>query len=327
MAHSKHKFFSILAIVALQSLRLVADDEIDRNADDYNSVNNECNSCDMSYAFNDCVYARMYGLRGIWMPECPPLFRPFAADPRQITYSVGWRFNDQAITKDSIDVSYGDSFGIYRWFNVGMFGICGELQIELEGCLWAIFDPMTFSAPLINADYYVGFPLTYAFDNWSFRLRGYHISCHIGDEFLLNHPDFDRKNPSAEFLDFFVSNDLTDDIRLYGGLGYVLAQDDSFICSRFYAGAGFEVRLYELACRDYRDRIIGKPFLAAHFRYTGDFRNHLDSTYVLGYEWEKLSGLERRLRAFIEYHDGYSAEGQFYRLATSYFSARITYGF
>lgn len=249
------------------------------------------------------------------------------ADPHQLTYSVGWRFNDEAITKNNIDVSYYSTFPVYRWFNVNIWRFCGDLQIDIEGCLWAIFDPMTFSAPLIDADYYVGFPLTYACDTWSFRLRGYHISTHIGDEYLLNHPDFVRKNPSAEYLDFFVSNNITDDIRLYGGVGYVLAQDSSFVCHRIYAAAGFEVRLYEIAFWDWRDRIVGKPYLGAHFRYSGDFNHHFDSTYVLGYEFEKLSGLQRRLRIFLLYHDGYSAEGQFSRLATNYFSIRATYGF
>jgi hypothetical protein len=284
-------------------------------------------NCDIPCPDNDCIFGHQYGLDGIWLPECPPLFRPFVADPHQLAYSVGWRFNDNALSKHVIDVSYYDSLPIYRWFNIGYGCIRGDLQLDIEGCLWANFDPMTFSAPLIDADYYVGFPLTYAFDNWSFRLRGYHISTHIGDEYLLNHPIFDRKNPSAEYVDFFVSNNITEDIRLYGGVGYILDQDDSFICKRFYGAVGFEVRLFEFAYWDYSDRIVGKPYLGAHFRYTGDYRNHLDATYVLGYEWQKLSGLQRCLRLFILYHDGYSAEGQFCRFPTSYFSVRATYGF
>ena len=84
---------------------------------------------------------------GIWLPEEPPLFRPFIADPRQVTYSVGWRFNDNAATKNVIDVSFGDTFAIYRWCDVGPWH--GELQIDLEGALWAIFDPCYESAPLL----------------------------------------------------------------------------------------------------------------------------------------------------------------------------------
>ncbi|HEV8052182.1 MAG TPA: DUF1207 domain-containing protein, partial [Parachlamydiaceae bacterium] len=84
---------------------------------------------------------------GMWLPEDPPLFRPFMADPRQLTYSVGWRFNDNATEKNVIDVSFGDSVALYRWCNVWPWN--GDLQIELEGGLWAIFDPSHDSAPLI----------------------------------------------------------------------------------------------------------------------------------------------------------------------------------
>jgi hypothetical protein len=262
---------------------------------------------------------------GVWIPEDPPLFRPFMADPRQITYSVGWRFDDNALTKNVIDVSYCDTFPIYRWCDVWPWG--GQLQIELEGALWAVFDPCYESAPLINADYYVGIPITYAIDRWQFRLRGFHISSHIGDEFLLNHPNFDRRNPSAEYLDFFISHDLTEEIRLYGGLGFVVEQDPSFHFSPFYSALGAELRLLRLGFLDCRNVLYGCPIFGMHFRQSGDFHHHIDATYVLGYEIGKLCGLYRRLRVFLEYHDGYSVEGQFCKHAANYFSVRMTYGF
>jgi len=262
---------------------------------------------------------------GIWLPEDPILFRPFMADPREVDLSVGWRFNDNALTKNVIDVSYGDTLAIYRWCNVWPWN--GDLQIELEGALWAVFDPTYDSSPLINADYYVGFPITYAIDRWQFRLRGFHISSHIGDEFLLNHPGFDRRNPSAEYLDFFISHDLTEEIRLYGGLGYIVAQDKSFKFKRFYSAVGAELRLLSLGFLDCKDAIYGCPIFAMHFRQNGDFKRHADATYILGYEFGKLVGLYRKLRFFVEYHDGYCPEGQFWKVPDNYLSFRASYGF
>ena len=105
---------------------------------------------------------RVYDLGGcgIWFPEDPPLFRPFAADPRQTTFSVGRRFNDDALPKNVIPVSYWDSFPLYRRLKTWPWG--GMLQVDIDGALWAVFDPDTFSAPLINADYYGGLSITYA---------------------------------------------------------------------------------------------------------------------------------------------------------------------
>ena len=94
---------------------------------------------------------------------------------------------------------------------------------------------MILLAPLINADCYVGCAFTYAFCDWSFRLRYFHISSHIGDEYLLDHPDFDRYNPSSETLDFFVSNQLTDEIRWYAGGGFVLILNDTIQDKAFLA--------------------------------------------------------------------------------------------
>lgn len=282
-----------------------------------------CNSCGEDYCNGTTQYC--YPVWGVWLPESPLLFLPFVADPRQVCYSVGWRFNDQVLKKNIIDVSYGDTLGIIEWCNVWPW--CGRMRIDIEGALWAVFSPLEESAPLINADYYVGVPITYGICNWSFRLRVFHISSHIGDEFLLNHRHFKRKNPSAEYLDFSVSNNITEDIRIYGVLGLILHQDESFRNHRFYAEAGMELRLYEVGSCCFGSQIYGVPFFGMHFRYRRDFKHHVDSTYVLGYEWQKRRGLFRCVRAFMEYHDGYSVEGQFAKCPTNYFSLRMSYGF
>ncbi|CAF23299.1 DUF1207 domain-containing protein [Candidatus Protochlamydia amoebophila] len=272
----------------------------------------------------DAEYARSHNLWGIWLPEGPPMFRPFLADPRQLTYSVGWRFNDRATVKNVIDVSFGDTLPIFRWCDIWKFR--GDLQLELEGGVWAIFDPLHKSAPLIDADYYVGIPITYAFGNWALRLRGYHISTHIGDEFLINHPHFDRRNPSIEAIDLSVSWQ-KEQIRLYGVLGWVCCQDDSFRVGPFYLETGLELRLSQLGYRDHCNRLYSEPFFGMHFRYQSHFKKHINQTYVLGWEWGKVSGIRRKFRLFLEYHDGYSLDGQFCKRATHYLSFRGSYGF
>lgn len=276
---------------------------------------------------SDCDFARKCGLWGVWLPECPVLFRPFLADPRQICYSAGWRFNDQVIGKNVIDVSFGDTLAIYRWNNINIGPLGGELQLEIEGAVWAVFDPLHEESPLVNTDYYVGFPITYAVDRWQFRLRAYHVSTHLGDEFLLDHPYFERRNPSAEFVDFFVSNDFTDELRFYGGLGVIVHQDKTFRTGRMFAECGAELRLRQMGFTDFRNQLYGEPFYAMNFRFRKDFKHHIDQTYVIGYEIGKLYGLCRKLRFYMEYHDGYSLEGQFQKCPSSYLSLRFSYGF
>ncbi|MFV0340145.1 MAG: DUF1207 domain-containing protein, partial [Parachlamydiaceae bacterium] len=148
-----------------------------------------------------------------------------------------------------------------------------------------------------------------------------------GSEFYSSRSKFKRVNPSGEFLDFFVSNDFTQDIRFYSGLGFIIHQDESFRRKRFFGAIGTEVRMRELGFVDCCQLIYGTPIFAIHVRADANYRKHVDVTYALGYEWGKLYGLERRLRAQLEYHDGYSPDGQFCKQATNYLQARITYGF
>ncbi len=273
----------------------------------------------------DYEFARRNNLWGIFLPEGPPAFRPFITDIRQVNFGIGWRFDDKALGKNLVPVSFGNTFPIFRWIDV--WKLRGDLQLEIEGAVWAIFEPFHESAPLIDADYYVGFPLTYLFGDWAFRIRGYHISTHIGDEYLLDHPHFDRRNPSIEAFDAYFSYQFSKDIRLYGGLGWVACQDDSFRVGPFYAQLGTEIRLFQLGYRDYCNRLYGVPFLAIDFYYQNHFKHHVNSNYAIGYEWGKISGIRRKFRVFIEYHDGYEVEGQFCKEPTHYLCVRGTYGF
>jgi Protein of unknown function (DUF1207) len=288
---------------------------------------------------NDGQYGRECGLRGIWLPEAPVLFEPLAAAPREISYSLAWRMFDRALSFEShpevieddvtgnniVAVSFGDQFSIYRFFNVWPWG--GEMQFDLQGALWAVFAPSHECAPLINADYYVGIPITYEVGCWSFRLRGYHISCHIGDEFLMLKPDFDRRNPSSEFLDFFASYLLKGQIRLYAGAGVAVTQDSTFQCGRFFVEGGTEIRPSSLRYYNAKNRLYGVPLFAMHFVYRDKLDKHVDCNYILGYEWGKCSGWQHKTRIFVEYHDGYSLEGQFCMTPTRYLSLKMTYGY
>lgn len=273
----------------------------------------------------DCAYARRNNLWGVWLPEGPPIFRPFMADPRQVTYSVGWRFYDKVFGNNIIPVSYGDVLPIFRWCD--LWGCRGDLEFDIEGALWALFDPLHESSPLIDADYYVGFPLTYAFGDWSFKLKGYHISTHIGDEYLLNHPYFHRKNPSIEAFDFFVSNQFNQNLRLYGGIGWVACQDDSYKVGPLYLQGGFEYRAFQFSYKDYCNRLYGVPFLAVNLYYQSHFHDRVNTTAVAGYEWGKVSGNRRRFRIFVEYHNGYAVEGQFSKCKNEYIAIRTSYGY
>ncbi|MCH9630407.1 MAG: hypothetical protein S4CHLAM37_04050 [Chlamydiia bacterium] len=267
-------------------------------------------------------------VNGIWFPQSTVLFQPLIADLREPVYSAGYRFDDQVIGKHVIGVSFGDSFPIFRWRNVFVWK--GDLQIDIQGGVWSVFkmggnnNPNNEFSELVTTDYLVGIPLSYAVNKWSFRLRIYHVSSHLGDEFMTNNPGFPRKNPSMEAIDFISSYQAKKGIRVYFGPGWVFHSDRTYHLKPFYIEYGAEFRMF--GRNDYYHRIYGTPFFAVCWKNWQEHHWQFDGTYQLGYEWSKLQGVGRKVRIFAQYHHGYS-EGQFFKLTTDYFSIRFSYGF
>jgi len=145
-------------------------------------------------------------VKGTWFPQQTVLYPPMIANPRATVYSAAYRIGDNVMGTKSIAVSLGDNFPIFRWRNV--FWWEGDLQIDIQAGIWSVFKMGVHHngeiSELMNTDYLVGFPLSYAFDKWAFRLRVYHVSCHLGDEFMVHHPEVVRVNPSMEAIDFFA---------------------------------------------------------------------------------------------------------------------------
>lgn len=272
-------------------------------------------------------YVERPKINGIWFPQMTELFQPIIGSPRVISYTLGYRSGDEIIGNKCADISLGDDFAIYRWLDV-LYG--GDLQIGIEAGVWSVFnfDPhpdIADGTELVNTDFYGGIPITYARNKWSFRLRGFHISSHLGDEFLINHPGFHRVNPSNEVIDFFVSYQAKEAIRLYVGPAVIVHSDPTFRWKPLYIEYGTEVRF--LGTKFDKQRLYGTLYLTLHFRNMQELDWNFDGTYRGGYEFSKLQGIGRKFRFYIEYHHGYSYEGQFSKMRDHYMEYNISYGF
>ncbi|MBS0626760.1 MAG: DUF1207 domain-containing protein, partial [Verrucomicrobia bacterium] len=189
-------------------------------------------------------YVEQPRVNGIWFPQSTVLFQPLIADPREPDNYAASRYGDKVIGQQVASVGIGDDFPLFRWRDV--FRWNGDLQIGIQGAIWAVFNYSNIphrnneSCELVNTDYFLGIPLTYAYDRWSFRARLYHISSHLGDEFIVNNPEYLhlRKNPSYEALEFISSYQISGNLRTYFGPGIILHSDQSFPMKTFFVKYG-----------------------------------------------------------------------------------------
>lgn len=270
-----------------------------------------------------CMPCPGYRIRGVWMPQTTLLFAPLIADPRQPQNAAALRFNDNPIGHHVGAPSFGGDFIIFRWKDV--FYWHGDMDFGLEAGIFSVFDLDNPEACLVNTDFFVAAMVTYAYDCLSYRFRWWHMSSHLGDEFILSNPGYPRFNVSDEGIDLFASVQINPAIRLYGGIGYIYSRDSEFPEHPLYLEAGAEIRVF--GGRSYYDRVYIQPFLAMHFRTWEEHDYDIDQTYALGVEWSQIQGVGRMFRLFFEFHDGYSKEGQFVRNRSNYSAVKVTYGF
>jgi hypothetical protein len=267
------------------------------------------------------AYVEQPRVNGIWFPQTTVLFEPLLADPREPYNYAAYRFADTVVGTQAAAVAIGDDFPLFRWRDV--FRWHGDLQIGIQGGVWAVFNFKNVphrndeSCELVNTDYFLGIPLTYAYNRWAFRARLYHISSHLGDEFIVNNPQYvqNRKNPSYEAIELISSYQLNGHLRLYGGPGIILHSDQSFPMKTFYAKYGMELKI--LGQKLYYHQLYGTPFLAIE----------VENWQVRSYELSKLQAVGRSLGLYTSYHYGYSYEGQFFLEKTQYGEVGFSWGF
>ena len=243
------------------------------------------------------------------------LFQPLLADPKQPQFFVSFREYDTPTDETTVAaVGYGETFGLYR--RAGQHAGDG-LQISISGGLFAQFDLDAPSADLVNADYNIGLPVTWRDGPLSARLRLYHQSSHLGDEFLLRAQP-ERVNLSFESLELLGSYEWRF-LRGYAGGEYLLHREPDDL-DRAAAHYGLELRTgYSL--------FGGRPIAGLDVKRWQEHDWSSDYSLKAGLEYGAGRPGLRRLRVMAEYYDGYAPHGQFYEDPIDYYGFGIYLGF
>lgn len=268
----------------------------------------------------------------------PTNFRPFAewenddvwfaqVLPQGIIYRSYWaglhepRLGVQLLrVKDSEsywDPTMGARIGLFRYGNDDPLHPQGW-QLDIEGAAMARLT-LDYWRDLDTVDFRGGVPLTFGIDNWQFKLAYYHLSSHLGDEFVINHPGSldDRANYVRDAVTVGVSWFPVDFMRTYAEVGYA-----------FNATGGADALELQFGSELSRPGVTdakGTPFAAlnVHLREEHNFGG--DFNIEGGWLWRDRSGHTLRIGAF--YFNGKSSQYQFYNDSQQQTGGGIWYDF
>lgn len=276
-----------------------------------------------------CAWTQGYGDQNVgapetyvsgWLPNQIPIFPQLKADPRQPRFSIGYRWHDNAINSCLAAANMGGDIPLWRSLDLWGFD---QLQIGLQGAVWALFDMNSHGLDLINSDWYAGLPIYASKGEWKMRLRAYHISSHLGDEYIMRNHLTSRKNPSYEVLDYTAYHPVLPHLNLYGTIGRVMHSHSSYPIHPMYFEFGSEYFWGDLSFSWLP--LKAQPYAAIHVRCWELHGFEPSYNAVLGLAWSDKKNPVHHFNTSLEYYRGHSLEGEFGKRRADYMSVQLTY--
>lgn len=233
------------------------------------------------------------------MPE-GLMYRSYLAGEKEPRFGAVWmkqRGREGLIGETAL----GGRVGLIRHGTQGSIRPNGW-QLDMEGGVFARLD-LEQDSDLDAADFRFGFPLTFREGPWSAKVGYYHISSHVGDEFLQKNPTFKRINYVRDAAIVGLSYDTTEDTRVYGELAYAPA-----------ATGGAEPLEMQLGA-EYSETTPGwwniSPFAGINLHYREEFRGQASVNVVAGLQFRgPQSG--RSFRFGFQHYNGKSMQYSFF---------------
>lgn len=199
------------------------------------------------------------------------------------------------------DATAGARVGLIR-FGTPDDGWPEGWQLDIEGAAFPRLD-LENERDLVSADFRAGIPLTFRRGQWETKIGYYHLSSHLGDEFMIRRPESleTRDNYDRETAVAGVGFRPIPAIRLYSEAGYAFSRGGKTRPWEFQFGAEYSP-IEPIGPR-------GAPFLAvnAHLRQENDFGGNFVAQ--TGWQWRSRTG--QLFRIGVHYFNGKSDQGQF----------------
>ena len=198
------------------------------------------------------------------------------------------------------DITLGGRMGMVRYGDSCRIRPEGW-QLDVEGAAILRLD-VESQEDLRSVDFRFGVPLTYAEGPYQTKMGYYHVSSHLGDEFMLADPAVQRLNYVREALVWGHGVYLTDELRLYGELDWAFLYDGGSKPLHVQFGADFA---------PYQTDMHGAPFAALNVYLQEDVDFGGRVTVQAGWAW-RGTGNAHLLRVGLHWLNGKSPQFEFF---------------
>lgn len=199
------------------------------------------------------------------------------------------------------DSALGGRAGIARYGNTSSIHPEGW-QIDVEGAAFVRLLPED-ERDVQAVDFRAGVPLTYRQGRFQWKFGYYHISSHLGDEFLLKNPGFNRLNYSRDALVMGVGYFPGEAWRVYAEVGWACIYTSGG-AEPWEIQTGFEY--------DHRrpTGIRGEPYFAANVYLREEVNWGGNLNVLAGWQWRGRAS-SRVFRAGLQYFNGKNSQFSF----------------
>jgi hypothetical protein len=227
------------------------------------------------------------------------LYPAYLAGGRQSRFASHWMHEED---KGWLwDVALGGHVGMLRYGNCDPIWPEG-FQLDIEG---AAFPRLTFGEirDLVSVDFRFGIPLTFRRGPVETKFAYYHISSHLGDEYMVAHATLDRVNYVRDAFVLALALRPHADWRLYAEAGWAFHINGGSEPWEFQFGIDYSP--FEEWC------ILGTPFFAINTRIREEVDFGGNMTVQTGLQWR--GGTGQLFRVGFHYFNGKADQYQFFR--------------
>ncbi|QDT74063.1 DUF1207 domain-containing protein [Lacipirellula limnantheis] len=240
------------------------------------------------------------------------IYRSYLAGEKESRLRSFW-YNERG--RNLWDLTLGGNVGLLRYGTRGNVRPEGW-QIGLEGAGIVRLD-VDQNRDVDSDDFRGGIPMTWGDSIYQVKFAYYHLSSHLGDEYLLKHPGYPRLNYSRDCLVWGHSIYPTENFRVYGEVGYAVVYD---------VGKPWEFQFGVDWAPGGATGGRGAPFAAvnAHLREELNYGGNV--VFQTGWAWRRspASGL---FRVGMEYYNGKDDQFSFYQDSVEKIGGGIWYDF